>query len=78
MSTALQPPQPIHIDPIALYTTYTAAIALETTVSVILTAIRRGELHAVRRGRLTYISGRALLTWLTPSEVTAEAKAVRS
>ncbi len=66
------PPTPVRIDPAAVYTVPALVLLLDMASVTITGAIRRGELPAVRRGRQTYISGRALLVWLTP-EPTANA-----
>lgn len=64
--TAPIPPAPVRIDPAAVYTIAAVVLELDIPSATIRGAIRRGTLPAVRRGNRTYISGRDLLTWLTP------------
>jgi len=79
-TTTVQPPGPITIDPTAIYTTYAVAWLMGVSPASILAAIRRGELPAVRRGHCTYLTGRALLAWLSPTDAAKDAvdKATRA
>ncbi len=61
------PTAPIHIDPAAVYTVAAVVLTLDVPSSTVRAAIRRGDLPAVRRGNRTYIGGRDLLGWLTPT-----------
>ncbi len=56
------------IDPVAVYSETSVALALDITLAALRAARRRGELRYVRRGRRVLIHGRDLLDWLTPSD----------
>lgn len=60
-------PSPIRIDPVAVYTVPAVVLALDLPSATIRRAVRAGDLPAVRRGQRTYIGGRDLIAWLTPS-----------
>lgn len=77
-ATTLQPPGPITVNPSAVYTSYAVAWLLGVTLTTVLAAVRRGELPAVRRGRQTYITGHALLAWLSPTNAISEAYLARA
>jgi len=59
-------PTPVRIDPDGIYTVPALVLLLDMPSATISRAIRRDELPAVRRGNRNYITGRALLAWLTP------------
>lgn len=60
------PPTPVRVEPDGIYTVPTLVLLLDMAGVTLTRAIRRGELPAVRRGNRAYITGRALLAWLTP------------
>lgn len=64
----MPPLTPVKIDPVAVYHAGDVALILDVPLATLDKARRDGNLPFVRRGNRIFITGRAVLDWLTPDD----------